>query len=99
MGTIISSEVNGDQITFKVVLRKDEALHLKGHTDKIHLLTERTSENNTNIARRGKNGATKYFLIPRKLRKNLKFTEDVSCQRIDTDTKTIFVYLVDKLGL
>ena len=97
MGVILSSKVTGDnKIVFTVCMEHDEALQLQGHIDNVHLYSEKTASILTNISSRGKNEATKYFLIPRELRKNLKFNGDVRCQRFDTKQKTIFIYVVDK---
>ena len=100
MGEIVSSKVgeNG-KILFTISLNPDEALQLKGHVNNVYLFSENTSEIKTNIAMRGKNSATKYFLIPKEFRKSMHFPKEVSCQRIDTKTKTIFIYTVDKLRL
>ena len=68
--------------------------------DNIHVFSENVADVTTNISQRGKNEATKYFLIPRELRKGLKFSEkNITCQKIDTKSKTIFVYVIDKLGV
>jgi hypothetical protein len=97
MGKIISSKRNGeDKIVFQVELEHEEATALKGHIDNIHLITENIAEYETNISTRGKNEATKYFLIPKNLRKNLDLYNPVSCQKINTDEKVIFIYIVDK---
>ena len=97
MGSIVSSKIRSDgKVSFEVVVDYDEALQLKGYMDHIYIFSERNSKHKTGISQRGKNEATKYFLIPKQLRQNLKFTSDVSCQRIETKTKTVFIYLVDK---
>jgi len=77
----------------------DESVQLKGHMSNIHLFSENVADIKTNISQRGKNEATKYFLIPKELRKNLKFNEKTTCQKIETKTKTIFIYVLDQIGL
>lgn len=99
MGDIISSKVSKDKIVYEVALSQDEALHLKGHFNNIYLFTENVAEIRTNISQRGKNEATKYFLIPRELRKNMDFRWPVSCQRLDTNEKIIFIYVIDRFTL
>ena len=100
MGEIVSSKVGDNgKILFTVSLNPDEALQLKGHIKNVYLFSENTSEVKTNIAMRGKNSATKYFLIPKEFRKDMNFPKEVACQRIDTKTKIIFVYTIDKLRL
>ena len=65
----------------------------------VHLFTEKTACVKTNISQRGKNEATKYFLIPRNLRTGFKFNNSTSCQRMDLNDKVVFVYVVDKLSI
>ena len=99
MGNIISSKIQKDKIIYEIALTHEEALQLKGHTDNICLFTENVAEIRTNISQRGKNEATKYFLIPRELRKGLDFRSPVSCQKFETNDKTIFIYVLDKFKL
>jgi hypothetical protein len=96
MGKILSSKRNGEGILFEVETNYDEATLLKGHYDNIHLFTESVAEYETNISSRGKNSVTKYFLIPKSLRRNVDYNCPVSCQKIDTAEKIIFIYVVDK---
>ena len=97
MAEIVSSKVNGNnQITYSVNLEQQESLRLQGHLNNIHLIAEPTIQCPTNISCRGKNSSTKYFIIPKKLRQELSFKENTTCQRIDTKDKVIFVYLLDK---
>ena len=97
MGVILGSKVTNDnKIIFTVSLDPAEALQLEGHIEDVHLFSERTAKIKTNIASRGKNSATKYFLIPKKLRKNLKLSGEILCQKIETKTKVIFIFTVNK---
>lgn len=100
MGEIINTKVAQDgKIELTLTLDYEEALQLKGRINNIRLFSEDTAEIKTNIAARGKNEATKYFLIPKKFRKDFDFPKEVICQRIDSKTKTIFVYVIDKLRI
>jgi len=96
MGRILSSKRNGKGLLFEVELEYDEATLLKGHYDSVHMFTERIADFETNISSRGKNSVTKYFLIPRSLRRAVDFNYPVSCQKIETNEKMIFIYVVDK---
>ena len=97
MAEITSSKINLDnKITYSISLDQQEALRLQGHLNNIHLIAEPTIDQPTNISCRGKNSATKYFIIPKKLRTELSFKEKTTCQRIDTKNKVIFIYLLDK---
>ena len=96
MGSIISSRRDEDKVIVETALDYEELVQLKGEIDNIHLFSEKIADLRTNISRRGKNESTKYFLIPRNLRKDLDINEPVSCQRINTPDKAIFVYVVNK---
>jgi hypothetical protein len=98
MAIIIGSKTTKDgNIILEVKTDYKETLQLKGHIQNITLFSEDTAQNKTNISGRGKNSATKYFLIPRELRQNLKFPQTVKVQKIETPTKATFIYIVDKL--
>jgi len=96
MGEIISSRRNENKVIVEASLDYEELVQLKGELDNIHLFSERVAKTETNISGRGKNEATKYFLIPRQMRKDLNMKKKVNCQRIDTTEKVIFVYVVNK---
>ena len=100
MATIMSSKNTGNgKIMLEVASDYDEFLQLRGHLDDIHLFTEKVAEVKTNISQRGKNEATKYFLIPREFRRGFKFNNTTSCQRIDLGNKVVFLYVIDKLSI
>ena len=98
MGTILGTKITKDnKIIFEVEMDYEESLKLKGHIKNVHIFSEDAAEIKTNLSQRGTNEATKYFLIPRELRGDLKFNEQVKCQKIDTDTRTVFVFVVNKI--
>jgi hypothetical protein len=97
VGTILSTKLKGEgSVIFEVLMPYEEAVQLQGHMDDIHIFSEGTSELKTNVSTRGKNGATKYFLIPRELRQDIDFKSEINCQKIDLKDKIIFIYSVDK---
>ena len=97
MGTILGSKVTNDgKIVFSVSMDHEEALQLRGHINDIRVFSERVVDIKTNLTMRGKNAATKYFLIPRELRENVRFSSQVTCQKIETKNKVMFVYIIDK---
>src|SRR3989338_2604142 len=97
MGRIISSKVSQNgKIIYEVALEYEESLQLEGHLRNVYLFSEDSRGVDTNLAKRGRNCATKYFLIPRTLRKNLQSTSQVKCQTLMTPTKNVFIYVVDK---
>lgn len=98
MGTILGTKtLKNKKIIFEVELDYEESLKLKGHIKNVHLFSEDAAEIKTNLSQRGTNEATKYFLIPRELRENLKFNEEVKCQKIETNTRTIFIFVVNRV--
>ena len=100
MGVILGTKTTKDnKIIFEVEMDYEESLKLKGHIKNIHIFSEDAAEIKTNLSQRGTNEATKYFLIPRELRENLKFDEQVKCQKIETDTRIIFVFVVSKVKI
>ncbi len=100
MGVILGSKVTGDsKITYTVSLDQEEALQLKGHIDEVYLFSDKNSDVKTNIAARGKNEATKYFLVPKEFRKGIKLNSEVSCQKVETRNKIIFIYTLDKFQM
>jgi len=99
MGRILGTKtIEDNKVVYEIELNHEEASLLKGRTNNIYVLSEESAETKTNISKRGKNEATKYFLIPRELRKNLIFDEKVKCHKMESDNKTIFIYVVDKLS-
>ena len=100
MGAILSSRMQEhNKVVFEVVVDYDEVIQLQGRMDNVHIFSEDSTGIKTNISQRGKNEATKYFLIPKELRKDLKMNAKTTCQKIETKTKTIFVYVLDKIGV
>jgi len=99
MGTIISSRKEGKKVIVELSAEYDEFLQLRGHFDDVYLITPRVADIHGNISQRGKNEATKYFLIPRQLRKGFKFNNSTSCQRIDLPDKAVFIYVIDKRNI
>jgi hypothetical protein len=100
MGIILGTKTTKDnKIIFEVEMDYEESLKLKGHIKNIHVFSEDAVEIKANLSQRGTNEATKYFLIPRELRNNLSFNEEVKCQKIDTDSRTIFIFTVNKIKI
>ena len=100
MGEILSSRTAGDgKVIFEVSVDYDEAVQLQGHMSNVHVFSENIADIRANMAQRGKNEATKYFLIPKNLRKELKFNDEALCQKIETKSKVIFIYVIDKFKM
>ena len=100
MGIILGTKTTkNNKIIFEVEMDYEESLKIKVNIKNIHVFSEDAAEIKTNLSQRGTNEATKYFLIPRELRENLKFDEQVKCQKIETDTRIIFVFVVSKVKI
>jgi len=97
MGEIIGSKVIGDKVVYKVLLDKKESLALKGGIRNIHMFSLDLCETESKVIEKGKGGVTKHFLIPIKYKsKSKKKPNSVSYQVIDLDSKTIFIYTVQR---
>lgn len=97
MGDIISSKIRDDgKVVFEIVVDYDEAKQLMGHMDKIRIFSENTPAHEARMCQRGRNEATKYFLIPKHLRGNLKLRSNALCHKIDAKSKLLFIYIMDK---
>ncbi|MBU2637887.1 MAG: hypothetical protein KJ955_02850 [Nanoarchaeota archaeon] len=100
MGSILTTKMAADKkVIVEVLLDYDEYVQLKGQMHNVHLFSEDNVEVKANISQRGRNSATKYFLIPKEMRKGMKFTEEVSCTKIETKGRAIFVYTIRKGGI
>ncbi|MDH3352915.1 MAG: hypothetical protein OEL87_00520 [Nanoarchaeota archaeon] len=98
MGRILGTRTTkDDKVVFEVEMDYEDSLKLKGHIKNIHVFSEDAAEIKTNLSQRGANEATKYFLIPKELREDLEFNKNVKCQKIETDTRKIFIFVVDKV--
>jgi len=102
MGKVISVRIPDDKYEkmkgylFEVNLDMIEAQRLRGNFENIHVFCENVFDFDTGISTRGKNDATKYFLIPTKLRRNVNLKKSVRCQRLETYDKYFFIYAVKK---
>ncbi len=96
MGTILHTRKKGKKVVAEILSDYDEYLQLKGHLENIRLFSENLSTIQTNISQRGKNSATKYFLIPCHLRRGLFFNAPTSCQKLELEDKFVFIYVVNK---
>ncbi len=98
MGYIIGTEVTNDKkIILKICMNQEEFKNLKGNIDNVYIFSSDSETVTANLSQRGKNEATKYFLLPKELRKDLQFIQqEVTCQRINAKDKIFFIYTIDK---
>jgi hypothetical protein len=85
-------------MVFELLVDEHEARQLKGEINDIYIFSGQAANVPSRVSLRGKNEATKYFLIPTKLRKQLAIHGSVSCQRFDVQERTVFVYVVSPDG-
>lgn len=97
MGKILGLNTLGaNKVVVKLELTNEEALWLKGNMEKVHMFSEENLNISTRLVQRGKRESTKYFLLPRELRKDVGSSQEVLCNKIVTKTKDIFIFEVKK---
>lgn len=100
MGTILCARrsTGDDGVILEVLLTNDEVRQLRGEMDGVVVFSDRTATVSTRMSLRGRNAVTRYFLVPRQLRKGLPVHAGLSCQRLEVDGKVLFVYVLDPLS-
>lgn len=96
MAEIISTSVKKDDVIISLKLTRQEYMELSGHYDDILCLAKAAVVNPAKIYLPGQQSSTKYFLIPKNIRDCLPDDSEVKCQKIDTSTAHIIVYVVQK---
>jgi hypothetical protein len=97
MGKILTLKTqSNEKINITLELSAQEVLWLKGNLEKMHLFSENNLEESTRLVQRGKRESTKYFLLPRNFRKGVMPSNDVPCTKIETKTRHIFIFGVNK---
>ena len=97
MGKIASLKtVNNEKVVVSLELTSKEVLWLKGNMEDMHVFSESNLDYETKLVQRGKRESSKYFLMPKELRKNLIINSSVTCNKIKTKTKEIFIFAMDK---
>jgi hypothetical protein len=96
---MLSSKRENDKVLVETLVDYDELVQLRGEFDDVHIFSEKSNNTWSRISGRGKNFATKYFLIPTELRKDIPCvaTGPVMCQRINTTESAIFIYVIKKI--
>jgi hypothetical protein len=97
MGEILCSrrEERSNKVIVEVLLHQNEFRQLRGEMTNIVLFSEEGVATPSKVSLRGRNEATQYFLVPRQLRKQMNPFGAVNCQRIETNGKQVFIYIVD----
>ena len=87
---------SNDKVTITLELSQQEAMWLKGNLEKMHIFSENNLEFETRLVQRGKRESTKYFLIPKELRKKIMISNSIKCNMIETKTKCIYMFATNK---
>ena len=88
--------LNEEKASITLELTQKELLWLSGNLDKMYLFSEKNLIHSTRLVQRGKRDSTKYLLMPKEFRKHIIPTNDVACNIIETKTKSIMVFMVNK---
>ena len=99
MGKILNLKSFGkDKVRCELEISYEESLQLGGRLKQVYIFSdEPTIENiKTSVIVKGSHGSSKYLLIPKTLRKNLKLPEKVTCCRLDFPEKIFFIYSIEK---
>lgn len=88
--------VSRSSVDVTLRLSNDEFKSLGGYRENIHVISDNIAKSKIRISLRGKDNATKYLLIPPKMRYDLPLNRSVACCRIDTKKKIIFFYAIKK---
>lgn len=88
--------INEEKVTVTLELNQKELLWLKGNIENVHIFAEKNLTCPSRLVQRGKRESTKYFLLPREYREGVLPSTKVKCNRIDTNTKVIFIFEVPK---
>ena len=97
MGKITNLKTSpNDKVTITLELTQKEAMWLKGNLENIHIFSENNLEYTTRLVQRGKRESTKYFLIPKDLRKKIMISNSIKCNMIETNTKCVYVFSTNK---
>lgn len=88
--------LNNEKVVVSLELTQKELLWLRGNLDNMHIFSESNLEYESKLVQRGKRESSKYFLMPKDLRRNLVVNSNVRCNKIETKTKDIFIFAVDK---
>ena len=99
MGEIIDSKFVNGKVMHTIILGQKEALQLKGRLKNIHLFCSDICDANSKIIIRGR-FSSQCLSIPKKLKLRESSKLDIiSCQRIESENKVMFIFICDKLSL
>ena len=96
MGKILNLKSFGkDKVRCELEISYEESLQLGGRLKQVYIFSDEQNIK-TNVILKGIHGSSKYFLIPKTLRKNLKLPEQITYCRLDVPEKIFFIYSIEK---
>lgn len=99
MGKILNlKSMKNAKVNLNLEMSQSEIRYLSGNLESMHLFSELNLEYRTRLVQRGKRESTKYFLMPKEFRKGLIPSNNIECNKIETDKKNIFIFAVNKYG-
>jgi len=97
MGEIINSKrIPDKKVSLKILADHKTMSNLKGHLRNVQVFNPNKCIHAAQINTRGNNGVTKYFRIPLSVRSRKKQNGDLTYQKIDTSSKTFYIYTLEK---
>lgn len=96
MAIIVGSRQVRDKVVFKVEADMSESLNLKGNLRNVIMFPLDTCDIDSQIIEKGREGATKHFLLPMSLRKKNKGRpNNISYQAHDMNEKAVFIFSLE----
>ncbi|MBW2974612.1 hypothetical protein KY366_02745 [Candidatus Woesearchaeota archaeon] len=95
MASIISSKRCKNHVILSIEAGQDELESLNGKVDNICLIPKEEINIRSSIYEKGRKGCTKYFLIPKTLRKNVKLGNDIYCSKLNLKDKLMFTFITN----
>lgn len=96
IASILSATKQENDFVLSIKLSSQEYRGLRGDIENIQLLPLEQAKTEIKIYKRGKNGHTKYFRVPRETRKNTTIKNEVQCMKINTPGHYIWAYVMDR---
>lgn len=97
MVSITEAKECKDHYALLVKANHEEWKQLKGCMHNIHLLPEEHAMVKATLLEKGRNGCSKYFLIPKHLRENIRIPKQAPCLKIENQGKIILAYIMEKV--
>ena len=88
--------INEDKNKITLELNSNELSWLEGQMENIHIFSEKNLKYIARLVKRGKRESTKYFLLPKEFRKLVMPSDKVESSVIETKTKAIYIFKVNK---